>query len=237
MNNNQKIFFSSDIHFGHKNICKGVSTWEDKSGCRDFDSVEKMNETIINNINEKVGKDDILYFLGDWSFGNIANIWNFRKRIYCRNIEFTIGNHDQAIEENKLLPNCIRTSAKNGGDIIDGDIEQEKEEDYSWYELTTNEVFAKNIFSSVQHYKEINVGKQKICMSHYAQRVWNKHHRGAIHLYGHSHSSLEQLPWGKSMDVGIDNAFKLYGEYVPFSLTDILDIMGKREIKIIDHHE
>lgn len=74
-------------------------------------------------------------------------------------------------------------------------------------------------------------------MLHYSMRVWNGSHKGFIHLYGHSHSSLEHAPWGKSMDVGVDNAYRLFGEYRPFSLKEVVEMMSKREIEFIDHHD
>ena len=75
------IWFISDTHFGHKNICYGVSEWENKiTNTRPFNSLEEMNWAIVNSINNYVKEDDILYHLGDWSFGGIENIWNFRKR-------------------------------------------------------------------------------------------------------------------------------------------------------------
>lgn len=42
----------------------------------------------------------------------------------------------------------------------------------------------------------------KIVMCHYAMRVWNGSHRGAWHLYGHSHGELDEQ--GLSFDVGVD---------------------------------
>ena len=72
-------------------------------------------------------------------------------------------------------------------------------------------------------------------MSHYAHRVWNKSHHGVMHLYGHSHASIAD-DWGKSMDVGVDNAYKLLGEYRPFALTEVISILESREIGIVDHH-
>lgn len=72
--------------------------------------------------------------------------------------------------------------------------------------------------------------------SHYKHHVWDKSHHGAIHLYGHSHGSCEHIPLGKSMDVGVDNAFKLLGEYRPFSINEIIDVMKDREIYFPDHH-
>jgi calcineurin-like phosphoesterase family protein len=73
-------------------------------------------------------------------------------------------------------------------------------------------------------------------MSHYAHRVWPHHHKGSIHLYGHSHSNLDD-DWGKSMDVGVDAAYKRFGEYRPFSLDEVLKIMENKKIKIVDHHD
>lgn len=91
-------------------------------------------------------------------------------------------------------------------------------------------------FGHIYDYLEEDFDGIKFCMMHYALRVWNKSHRGSIHLYGHSHERLETEPWGKSMDAGIDNAIKLLGEWRPFSLDEILKIMEKRVPKLIDHH-
>ena len=43
--------------------------------------------------------------------------------------------------------------------------------------------------------------KLPIVLNHWAMRTWHMSHYGSIHLYGHSHGSLEGL--GKSMDVGV----------------------------------
>jgi hypothetical protein len=38
------------------------------------------------------------------------------------------------------------------------------------------------------------------------------------------------------MDVGVDVAFKTFGEYRPFNISDITNIMSKRTTEKIDHH-
>ena len=38
------------------------------------------------------------------------------------------------------------------------------------------------------------------------------------------------------MDIGIDVAYRLYKEYRPFSLSEIIEIMDKKEIGVLDHH-
>jgi len=97
----QDIFFTSDTHINHKNICQGVTSWTgDLNRTRDFDDLEKMNSTIIDNINRRVGQDDILVHLGDFSFGGHQHIPEFRQRIICQNIVFVLGNHDEHIQKN-----------------------------------------------------------------------------------------------------------------------------------------
>jgi len=94
------IYFTSDTHFGHKNIaCEKGSQW--KSGWRPYGSLDEMNQDLVKSINTVVQADDTLYHLGDWSFGGIENIWKFRSQIHCQNIHLILGNHDHHIEENK----------------------------------------------------------------------------------------------------------------------------------------
>ena len=107
IDNNRKVWLVSDSHYGHKNICRGVTAWRLPNGSvpidqtRDFDTIEQMNETIVNNINSVVGQDDVLIHLGDWSFGGFENIQKFRDRILCKEIHLILGNHDTSIEKNR----------------------------------------------------------------------------------------------------------------------------------------
>jgi calcineurin-like phosphoesterase family protein len=101
------VWITSDTHYSHKNICRGVTAWRTKEGeipvsqTRDFATIEKMNSTIVNNINEVVGQDDMLVHLGDWSFGGFEQVREFWDRIICKNIHLVLGNHDHHIENNR----------------------------------------------------------------------------------------------------------------------------------------
>jgi calcineurin-like phosphoesterase family protein len=103
----RKVFVTSDTHYGHKNICRGVTAWRLPDGSipidqtRDFNTIEQMNESIISGINSVVGEDDVLIHLGDWSFGGFENIKKFRDRIVCKEIHLILGNHDHHIENNR----------------------------------------------------------------------------------------------------------------------------------------
>ena len=98
----QQLFFTSDTHYMHTNICRGTTRWSNADDfCRDFDTLDQMNDRIVNGINSTVGQDDILFHLGDWSFGGFERIEEFRNRINCKNIHIVLGNHDHHIERDR----------------------------------------------------------------------------------------------------------------------------------------
>lgn len=107
LDTNRNVFITSDTHYSHKNICRGVTNWRMADGSipvsqtRDFNTLDHMNDTIVNNINSIVGEDDILIHLGDWSFGGFENIQIFRERLFVKEIHLVLGNHDHHIERNR----------------------------------------------------------------------------------------------------------------------------------------
>ena len=54
------IWFTSDTHFGHENVLKFTD--------RPWETIQQMNSVIVANINARVGMNDELYILGDFSF-------------------------------------------------------------------------------------------------------------------------------------------------------------------------
>ena len=80
-------FFTSDQHWGHKNIIKYCE--------RPFDSVEEMDEAMIANWNSVVGKHDEVFHLGDFSFLTRKDALTLRRRLNG-NICLLLGNHDLA---------------------------------------------------------------------------------------------------------------------------------------------
>jgi len=190
-----KVWFTSDTHFGHKNIIRYSN--------RPFDSVEEMDEELIKNWNAVVGENDIVYHIGDVSLTKYDKTLHILSRLNGRKHLIT-GNHEKSVMSKE---------------------------------------YNRQMFESINQLKKIYVedpdvkgGKQAIVLCHFAMRVWDKSHHGAWHLYGHSHDSLEYEKWGKSMDVGVDAAARVLGEYRPFSYEEVKAIMNKREIKVLDHH-
>lgn len=87
-------------------------------------------------------------------------------------------------------------------------------------------------------YLEVKINKTDFTLNHYSQRVWNKSHYGAIHLFGHSHGSLDGI--GKSVDVGVDSTEMkdFTGETLcPWSLDEIMEFMETKSMYGVDHHK
>lgn len=78
------IFFTSDRHFYHKKMAK----------TRGFNSVEDMNEAIIELHNSVVGPDDIVFDLGDVHLGNPNAVAPLLKRLNGKRKILVRGNHD-----------------------------------------------------------------------------------------------------------------------------------------------
>ncbi len=101
------IFFTSDSHWNHRNICKGCSDWPDKeTSCRDFNTIEEHDNFLLNEINKVVRPSDILYHLGDFGFAVKQGqaIKDIRAKIACETIYLAKGNHDHIFEHKKYGP-------------------------------------------------------------------------------------------------------------------------------------
>lgn len=211
----QKIWITSDTHYNHKNICRGVTNWRTEDGevpvnsTRPFETLEDMNRVLIDNINNNVGQDDILIHLGDWSFGGFESIQAFRERIICKNIHLVLGNHDHHIDRNR--DNCQRHFL-----TVDT---------LTQFELRYEDRNKENVIKTFT-----------IC--HYPISSWNGMNDGVIHLHGHVHlPNDKKFGRGKKMDVGVDG----HPEFRPYNIIDeIVPLMKKRDIMsdmLFDHHE
>ena len=116
---NGKVWITSDTHYSHKNICRGVTVWRTIDGdipidaTRDFPNLDVMNSVIVDNINDKVGPDDTLIHLGDVAFGGVEKIGEFLGRLVCKNVHLVLGNHDQNIKKNRENNNDKFLSIQN----------------------------------------------------------------------------------------------------------------------------
>src|SRR5262245_53035088 len=185
------VYFIADTHFGHANIIKYclrpfLSAEEerqiraargDRQKLRDVvisrASVERMDQTMLDNINAVVGPDDTLWHLGDFALGDYEKAEAYRRRIHCKNVHLIWGNHDR---RPAVAP----------------------------------------LFGQTHDQVMIRVEEQLLFLNHYAMRVWDRAHRGAWHLYGHSHGKLPDDPNLLSFDIGVD-----CHDFRPWSFTEI----------------
>lgn len=98
------VYIVSDTHLQHNNLVLGVSQWEDKQGCRIFDTVEEMNQLIHDSI-MSLPKGSILIYLGDLIFSKKSNIVKYMNqwRQHLGEIHILWGNHDGGIYQYKDL--------------------------------------------------------------------------------------------------------------------------------------
>ena len=172
----QKLFFTSDTHYNHSNICRATTNWTDADNLtRDFKSLDHMNTVLVDNINNKVGENDVLIHLGDWSFGGFEMIEEFRSRILCKNIHLLLGNHDHHIDNNKGGVQSLFASVNH---YLNLDIRRQ-------------------VGKMVDKFRFV-------CM-HFPIASWDNMNQGVIHLHGHVHlPSHLRISDGRAMDVGVD---------------------------------
>ncbi len=84
----KNIFFTSDNHFGHKNILNFC-----KDSRKNHTDIEEMNEDMISIWNSTVSNEDTVYCLGDFSLLNSEKTSVILSRLKG-NIHLIRGNHD-----------------------------------------------------------------------------------------------------------------------------------------------
>ena len=84
--NPERLFFTSDTHFGHANIIKYCD--------RPFVDVDEMNKIMVQNINHYCGPDDTLIHLGDFCWWREGQLAQWRDTLVCNDIRLVLGNHD-----------------------------------------------------------------------------------------------------------------------------------------------
>ena len=88
------IFFTADLHLGHSNIIKYCN--------RPFQTVEEMNEKLIQNWNDTVSDKDDIYVVGDFAFMGTKQTEEFLKQLKGRKYLLR-GNHDKSLNETMAL--------------------------------------------------------------------------------------------------------------------------------------
>ena len=113
----ENIYITSDLHYNHKNICRGTTTWDRASleeDTRPFNTLEEMNKTLVDNINSAVPEDGLLIIAGDLSFQGESSIYKLISSLNVNKIILQEGNHDHLIRRSKELQNLFYTFEQIG---------------------------------------------------------------------------------------------------------------------------
>lgn len=83
----QHIWFTSDLHFGHRNVLRFCD--------RPWDNEKEMGNGLVENWNNTVGDNDIVFILGDvfW-FNDSHSIKKVLSKLKGKYIYIIPGNHD-----------------------------------------------------------------------------------------------------------------------------------------------
>lgn len=189
-----KHFACSDTHFGHKNIIKYCN--------RPFGSVDEMNEHMIMRWNSVVSDEDTVWFLGDFAFMKLDEIFATLDRLKG-NINIVPGNHDERLlDEWKLSEHWTRKRVKILEPLVHTKIGQRSfvlchypVEDWAGMYWPTT--------------KGSNEPQQPTL-------------RNAAMLHGHCHGNRPNTTW--RFDVGID----VYGR--PVRITDDLEHLRTKNV-------
>lgn len=201
-------FWVSDLHTFHNPQAWDIPIWKQ----RGYSSFEECSEDQIEKINTRVGKDDILWNLGD-NFLNAkdADAIGWWGRINCKNIHYLWGNHES-------VPYRL--------------YRQEVEREFGRTDIEVYPIRYNNVVFYGKHL-EVRFGKTYIAMNHFPLRNWNHCARGAINLHGHSHNNDEtrnpDYPMGKTLDCGWDWKKDVW------SFEEIMDVVSTKTIEITDH--
>ena len=189
------IYFTSDTHFGHSRV---------REYClRKHETVEEMNEHIIELWNNTVGSTDTIYHLGDFSMAKrvafeIAPRLNGYK-ILC------VGNHEHDMfgfwREDKKQAKRMR--------IRDLYLENGFDEIYQWVSLGLTGSNGDTYALALHHFPPRMCGQEKLDDRYWEDRLdWTP---DLWYLGGHLHGRYKK--WENCIDVGYDVEQKIYSEY------------------------
>lgn len=260
------VYVTADTHLGHRKI----SAYSGRRFCldeRELDfldsktplrgrgvsdgwlpsdaSIERMDNYLLDRINETVGVDDELYHLGDFCFGprgNRMGQWaeRYRRQIKCRRVYLVWGNHDDARIGHLFTKTYNRYRMRwNGIRIILTHCAHavwEGSHRGGWHlygHSHTTAERAMDLFSSPFYSKLVDCETASE-VRHLVERICP----AISHSIDRRIEDIREFQTGRrSMDVGVDNAYRVFGEYRPLSLDEIGEYFSSRPGYSIDHHK
>lgn len=174
-------WYTSDLHLGHANIV----TFCD----RPWDTVEQMNEGIVQRWNDVVAPDDEVYVLGDLALGKLDDSLAVAARL--NGIKYLVpGNHDR----------CWSGYRRDG---------KVRPEDVKRYEEAGFMVLAERVITDLDrgHSPEVLLCHFPYMLDERHGTRYAEHHpedQGMWLLHGHTHSTKILSDHPRQIHVGMD---------------------------------
>lgn len=176
ISNVDKVWFTSDHHFGHENIIKFTG--------RPFSNVQEMDRYLIERWNDTVPSDGIVFHLGDVTLGDVAQARKYLSSLNGR--IHILGNewhHDRRwLAERWRLHISEDPTSLPGIRIRDP-------------------LLVLEVPKIPMNSKGFPLA---ITLCHYPIAAWDRAHHGAWHLHGHSHGKCQYPDNQFALDVGVD---------------------------------
>lgn len=193
-------YFTSDHHFGHKNIIKYCK--------RPFDGVMEMNEEMAKRWNDIVKPKDEVIYLGDFSLSTYEmDIWLNRLN---GTKELIVGNHDT----------CFKSKRGNIRKYLQAGWKSITHEKHTYITLPDNHKIAVKLCHFPYRMEPEEQSKRNDMFSYAQNRPKD---RGLILLCGHIHEKWKVKD--KMINVGVDQ-WKFY----PVSEQEIAKLIIKEKL-------
>lgn len=163
------------------------------------------------------GKDTTQENHTEW----LIDVWN--KNVTPADVCYSLGDYSFAKKYDDIAK---FTERLNGNKILIKGNHDKREH--------LNQLVKDQLIAAWYDYKEIKISETSVCLFHFPVKFWHKQAHGSIHLHGHLHGANSGLD-GKVLDIGLDNAYNLYGQHRFFTEEDIVLYMKDRPV-ITSYH-
>lgn len=200
-----KIFVTSDLHFGHENILKFEEARWDLCGIT-------QHQAMVEKLKNEGLTDEEIYSIPDDLWDKYVDEVN-KECIKIHDEELIRRWNDTVKHDDDLvfiLGDLSFRNSKETNDIVKRLRGRKVLVLGNHDNMCLGKDFDKSLFEEIVDYKEISVENRKFIMFHFPISSWKQKEFGSVHLYGHVHSDSHTISEMKNAyNVGVDvNGFK-----------------------------
>lgn len=198
-------YYISDLHFFHKNLLHKMDN-------RGFNTVEEMNEYMIQQWNSKVRKNDEVVILGDFSFGKATETEEILKRLNGHKM-LCKGNHDKYLKDSKFDKSLFKWI-----------------KDYAEMNDNNRKVVLCHypVFCYPGQYRVNADGNPKTYMLY--GHVHNTHDAKLVNQFQYITRNTKVIDKPTGIPCNMINCFCMYSDYIPLTLDEWIENSRERII-------